>query len=509
MDFLIIILSLQDWSVFFGRFHPLFVHLPIGFLMLIAVFEILSKAKKLVVSDNLLKIALLLTAISATFACAAGYLLSLEGGYNQEILDEHQWQGLGLAAVTWLAWVLKSEWLQTKFRFTKIIYSSVLTVATLLMFVAGHHGGNLTHGETYLTENTPPPLRTWFGMPEKAEAKPSDEKAKIANVNEAMAYQEVIHPIFKQKCEQCHNKGKMKGDLRMDEVSLFQKGGKNGVIFKANNVDESEFIKRILLPENDEHHMPPKGKNQITENELSLMKWWVEQGASFDKKISQLTVNQSVKPILASLGGGMGIVAIAKIKQDVFNIEEGILTKSVSKINESITEKIKSSGGLILPLSQNSNYVEITFLNNLKFSDTDANLLSIAPEQTIWLKLNDTEITDKSLTEVAKLKNLTRLHLENTKITDAGFTQIGSLPNLEYLNLIGTNVSDNALKNIASLKNLKKLYIWKTKITQAGVDNLKKILPNLNIEMGLNQQQITAFIQAKPDTVSDDVYKKK
>ena len=274
-------------------------------------------------------------------------------------------------------------------------------------------------------------------------------------------------------------------------------------------MDESEFIKRILLPENDEHHMPPKGKNQITENELSLMKWWVEQGASFDKKISQLTVNQSVKPILASLGGGMGIVAIAKIKQDVFNIEEGILTKSVSKINESITEKIKSSGGLILPLSQNSNYVEITFLNNLKFSDTDANLLSIAPEQTIWLKLNDTEITDKSLTEVAKLKNLTRLHLENTKITDAGFTQIGSLPNLEYLNLIGTNVSDNALKNIASLKNLKKLYIWKTKITQAGVDNLKKILPNLNIEMGLNQQQITAFIQAKPDTVSDDVYKKK
>lgn len=503
-----IFLTLTDWTAFIGRFHPLFVHLPIGFLSLVVLLELLKFFHKISLPTEISKVILLVSALSATLSCMAGYFLSFEGGYNEEILNEHQNQGIALALFTWLAWLSKNVWLNSKFNSNKFVYFPSLGFATLLMIIAGHHGGNLTHGETYLTENTPPPFRSFLGLPEKKEASKTNEKPKIANIKEALVYQDIIQPIFKQKCEQCHNASKMKGELRMDEITLLQKGGKHGVIFKPNNVQESEFIKRILLPDSEEEHMPPKGKNQITENELLLLKWWVEQGAVFDKKVSQLTVNESIKPVLSSLGGGGG-ASSASVKQDIFDREESLLSIEVDKVEASAIETIKKSGGLILPLAQNSNYIELTYLNNPKFSDKEANLLTIAAPQTLWLKLTKTQITDIALASVSQLTSLTRLHLENTKITDNGLENLKTLENLEYLNLTGTNITDKGLKSIASLKNLKKIYLWKTQVSQSGIENLKKVLPNLVVEVGFTDNQITAYQKSAKDSISDDVYQKK
>ncbi|CAH0994978.1 hypothetical protein EMA8858_01098 [Emticicia aquatica] len=506
-----ILLSINEWTSFFGRFHPLLVHLPIGFLLLIAIIEILKISGKLEISSDFVKISLFVTGLMASLACVVGYFLSLEGGYEEEMLSEHKWQGIWMTIFCWIAWSSKNDWLTDKIGINTVFYIPSLIFATLMMFVAGHHGGNLTHGENYLTENTPTLLRQWFGMSEKKNNDKLSERTKIANVNDAMVYQDIIHPIFKEKCEQCHNKNKIKGELRMDDISLLQKGGKNGVIFKANNIAESEFIKRILLPESDEHHMPPKGKNQVSENELSLMKWWVEEGASFTKKVSQLAVNESIKPVLATLGGGMGVAVSSNsiVKQVKFEMEEKLLTAEVDAIDNNVFEEIKKSGGMILPLSQNTNYVELTYLNNAKFADNDSKLIAIAPNQTLWLKLNNTQITDKALTEVSKLSNLTRLHLQNTKITDKGLDQLKTLQNLEYLNLIGTSITDTGLQRLALLKNLKKIFLWKTKVSQVGAEKLKKSLPNLVIDLGMTEQQIATLLKAKADTISDDVYKKK
>lgn len=503
-----IIVSVTDWLSFIGRFHPLAVHLPIGFLVLIVFFELLNRYSKITISTEIISVSLLVTAISASFACLLGYFLSEEGGYNQEILEEHQWQGIGLAVASWLAYLAHSSWFQSMIKQIKMFYVPLLSIAFILMLVAGHHGGNLTHGEAYLTENTPNPFRKWLGMSVK-ESKMEDVKTivPIKNINEALVFQDIVKPIFKQKCEQCHNASKMKGNLRMDEISLLQKGGKHGVIFKPNDVDGSEFIKRILLPEADEEHMPPKGKSQISENELMILKWWIQQGASFDKKVSQLSQSDEIKPILATMGGTGN--SSSELKQDRFVIEENMLTKSVSEVEQSDIEKVRKLGGLILPLSQNNNYVELTFLNNPKFSDKEAALISIAPTQTLWLKLSNTQITDNSFTQITKLSNLTRLHLENTKITDAAFTSIAALQNLEYLNLTGTSITDKGITPISALKNLKKIYLWKTKVTSAGIEILHKGLPNLVIEAGISEKQMTELSKLKVEENSDDVYKKK
>lgn len=498
-----IIVTIAEWMSFIGRFHPLVVHLPIGFLVLILLLEVLNRLNKIQLSTDVISFSILVTAISATVASLFGYFLSLEGGYNEEILEEHQFQGIGLAIVSWILWIIHSGWLQTKIPQVKVLYLPLLIFSFILMLVAGHHGGNLTHGESYLTENTPQPFRSWIELPDKDSRKDDliTEKKSI-NLNEALVFQDIVKPIIKQKCEQCHNSNKMKGDLRMDDIALFQKGGKHGIILKPNDVSGSELIKRILLPESDEEHMPPKGKNQITEHELEILKWWIEQGAAFDKKITQLTMTDKIKRILGVSNSS------ASISQNKFEVEESILSNPVSEINQSDAERIKKVGGLVLPLSKDNNYVELTFLNNPKFSDKDAQLLSLAPTQTLWLKISNTQISDKSSIEIAKLKNLTRLHLENTKISDVTLSNISSLQNLEYLNLNNTTISDKGLEAIAKLKNLKKVYVWKTNVTAAGIDNLKKKLPEISVEVGISEQQMAELVKNKPNEKSDDVYKK-
>ncbi|PLK43589.1 c-type cytochrome domain-containing protein [Emticicia sp. TH156] len=506
------LLTVSDWAAFFGRFHPLLVHLPIGFLLIAGVFELLKITGRLSISLEVMQSILLLSAIGATMACVAGYFLSLEGGYEADMLEEHKMQGIWLAVFCWLAWLAKNRWVNERVGLSSILYLPALVLSLLLMIAAGHHGGNLTHGETYLTENTPQPMRGWLGMPDKKERVQENEekKSKIKNIQEALVYQDIIKPIFKQKCESCHNANKMKGDLRMDEIELLKKGGKHGNIFVEGNTDKSEFIKRIILPESDDDHMPPKGKTQITEDELALLKWWIEQGATFDKRVREVQTPETIKPILAKLGSGAGGASSAdKVPQDKFEVEDKLLNESVDKLDEGSAQAIKKTGALILPFAQNNNYLEISFINKPKLTDNEVSVITKAKDQTLWLKLSNTQITDIALAEVAKLTKLTRLHLENTKVTDNGLYQLNPLTSLEYLNLTGNKISDSGLKNLKTLINLKKLYLWKTEVTPKGAEELRKSLPKLQIELGMTEAQIADFLKAKPNEVSDDLYKKK
>jgi hypothetical protein len=82
------------------------------------------------------------------------------------------------------------------------------------------------------------------------------------------------------------------------------------------------------------------------------------------------------------------------------------------------------------------------------------------------------------------------------------------LQNLEYLNLLGTQITDAGIQNLASMKSLKKIYLWQTKITLQGAEKLQKALPNLVIDLGISDQQMTEFLKDTTKT-KDDIYQKK
>lgn len=499
--------SSTEWGLFFGRFHPLIVHLPIGFLLIAGLLEIDRLTRRNSVSPHTITLILFWSAVSATLACVFGYLLSQGGGYDADTLQQHQWAGIGVAAFAWVAWAMKSENLGRRIRLAPVLYLPALSVALVLLLAAGHQGGNLTHGSDYLTQYAPGPVRALVGLPPRT--------AKIAfkpitDVNQALVYDQIVNPILQERCVQCHNAGKSKAGLRLDTPEQIKKGYEDGPVFVAGKGTASELVKVCLLAEEDDHHMPPKGKPQLTDSQVALLTWWIDQGAPFDKKVSDVQVNDAIRPVLASLGGG-GPVETGATSVATTGHAPGapapvspVLTMKVPPADPNVVDQLRKLGLLVMPLSKEQNQLEVSAVNAHGFSDAQAALLPKLSNQIVWLKLGDTEVTDATLAQVAQLKNLQKLHLEQTKVTDAGMRNLKRLANLEYLNLYGTAVSDAGLAELANLKSLKTVYLWQTKVTELGIANLKKVLPNIEVVGGLSEQTIAEFsktneVATKPD----------
>lgn len=89
--------SPSNFEILVGRLHSLVIHLPIGILLLVALFEFLARKEKYVVlRPAIIKIAFL-GMISSIFSCVAGYLLSKSGSYEKVLLAWHKWLGIALA----------------------------------------------------------------------------------------------------------------------------------------------------------------------------------------------------------------------------------------------------------------------------------------------------------------------------------------------------------------------------------------------------------------------------
>ena len=144
-------------------------------------------------------------------------------------------------------------------------------------------------------------------------------------------------------------------------------------------------------------------------------------------------------------------------------------------------------------------------MNAPQFSDKDIALLLPVAEQVTWLKLGGTQITDGGLKEIAKLKNLTKLHLEHSGVTDQGIAQLKSLPHLEYLNVIDTKMGDAGLKNIASMKGLRSIYVWQSGVTDSAVAQAAKQSPGLQIVNGFSEAEVAQFLKAGDTTATKPV----
>jgi hypothetical protein len=60
------------------------------------------------------------------------------------------------------------------------------------------------------------------------------------------------------------------------------------------------MIQRLLLPLNDDDHMPPEGKPQPTLAEIAALQWWIERGAPVDKTVGNLKPGTEVLRILSA-----------------------------------------------------------------------------------------------------------------------------------------------------------------------------------------------------------------
>lgn len=440
-----------------GRFHPVLVHLPIGILLLACFFQLLTIKPRFAVLQPAIPVMFFWGMVGAIFSCISGYMLSLSGDYDGDLVGRHQWMGIFVAIASFLLFLLYKLSVGDK-------TANVFSVGIILLItVTGHLGGSLTHGSDYLTEGL----------------NSGDEKGvvmkPIPNIQEAAVYADVVQPLLQAKCYSCHGANKQKGKLRLDQQEYILKGGKEGKAIEAGKADESEMIKRLLLPMTDEDHMPPKEKSQLSPSEISLLHWWINTGADFSKKVKDLKQTEKIKPVLLALQSGS-----ADAQQKTGDVPE----KPVTKAKEEDVAKLKTAGVIITPVAQNSNYLLVSFVTAAAKADSLIKLLEPLKKQIVWLKLDDANITDASMDEIAKLTSLTRLQLSRTDITDKGIAKLQTLQQLQSLNLVGTKVTTQGVMQLSKLKALKNLYLYQTGVANMDWDALKKAFPSTQLDSG-------------------------
>jgi uncharacterized membrane protein len=126
---------------FIGKFHPLLVHLPIGFFLLAFVLKVISFWKNKESIEAILPIMLILSFLASAFSSLTGFLLSQSGEYDIEMVDRHQWSGIVFTVLILAVYFFRNN--------AKLGLAAWIVSTLLLMFV-GHLGGSLTHGEDFL-----------------------------------------------------------------------------------------------------------------------------------------------------------------------------------------------------------------------------------------------------------------------------------------------------------------------------------------------------------------------
>lgn len=271
---------IPDIQLFFGRFHPLLVHLPIGLLLLLLALELLARLRRFPGANASTNYVLALLVPSALASAVCGWMLAASGEYNYEILRIHRWLGTATALLCALTAVLR--WLRWKRG-----YEGCLFLSVAVLIVASHFGGTLTHGSGYLIQYAPRPLRTLLAAPSTAvNASPHANNG---------TFDTLIHPVLQARCATCHNRERHKGGLNMDTYESLMHGGKDGPVIVPGNPDASPLLTRMLLPPQNDDHMPPADKPQPQLHEFALLRGWIEAGAPRDAATNQPPVMTQAK----------------------------------------------------------------------------------------------------------------------------------------------------------------------------------------------------------------------
>ena len=452
-------ISLPAWLQVIGRMHTLLLHFPIVLMVLCVCWELFAGFKKSMtteqtaIGDSLL----LVTSLTAATSALMGLLLSRETGYVPEELAWHKWGGVFISLLALLWYVFRQQ-----LRSIKIILSITTAISLFVVIITGHLGGNITHGEDFLLA----PVS-------------QDKQAPAVLFEDAIIYANMVQPILKAKCVICHNEKKTKGELLMEPYAMLAKGGKSGALWDMKAENFGLMLTRIHLPDDNKKHMPPTGKIQLTDDEISIIYHWIKSGASATAKVADLPPADSLRQ--------MAVAQFKTIDTDDYSFKPA---------NDSKIKSLSNNYRFITPIAIGSPALGVEFYGASQFKSEQLKELLLVKEQIVSLNLNKMPVTDNDLSTIAQFTNLRKLNLSFTNIKGTGLAALKSLTALQQLSLSGTGVNAESLGGLASLSKLSQLYIWSTPAQMQPLTALQKQLKNTAIQTGFNGDSIKMKLNA-------------
>ena len=319
-------------------------------------------------------------------------------------------------------------------------------------------------------------IKRWIEEGAKESAGGGGEVAS-SDMSKGISFHDHIFPLMEERCLDCHSEPYVKNGrtihpkagLRLDTYDSIIKGNLDGTIIEKGNADESTLYAVITLDSDDPEIMPPKG-DPLTEEEISMFKQWIMEGAKENPSDTFEKPNEEVAVSLDTRGE----------PKEVSMLDQ--LAKRLKAPSKPQMEAAQKSGALVTLLSTRHSMVRAEFSSGPTLIKDDAiGALSGIKNNVSHLDLSRTSVTDNVLGEVKKFNNLTWLNLKNTSVTDRGIQNLSKMPYLTYLNLVSSKISDESINTLASLKTLEEVYLWNSDVSAQGVNQLRKALPHAKI----------------------------
>jgi uncharacterized membrane protein len=465
---------IPQWLQPVGRVHPLILHFPIVVLIMAMVLEFFRFKERFNTEKlyhNFTTYLWLTGALLAAITAIMGLFLSKEPGYEGTTLQWHKWLGVSIVFVSTIIY-----WSRTAGWYNVTVARCGAGLVVVCIIVTGHFGADLTHGENFIL------APVWH---------PEKEKVPI---NKALAFRDVIEPVFESKCISCHNPDKTKGGLMLIDEKSVLKGGKDGKLFVPGQPQLSLLLRRIHLPEGEKKHMPPSGKPQLTADELNLLYLWIKENAEFKKKVIDLPANDSLRILAATF------LKPAEDTEEQYDF---------AAADEKLIKKLNNNYRVIYEIARESPALGVNIYNKKNYQPKTLEELSTIKKQVVSLDLNKMPVKDAELKTIAQFENLRTLNLNFTDITGNSLKELASLKHLKTLSLTGTKLSPQAVSQIGKLKSLTKVSLWDTGLSDQEISELQKSNKKIDfikgfkddgkpIKLNIPQVNNTAFVFAKP-----------
>lgn len=126
-----------------------------------------------------------------------------------------------------------------------------------------------------------------------AEKTKGEEAAKVT-------FEDHVLPIFRARCGTCHNGSDRRGGLVLDDYATMLEGGASGDVVFGGDLDSSYLWS--LITHDSEPVMPPNA-SKMPDDELALVKAWIEQGILKDSgsKAKKSAPNPALAKVTVSM----------------------------------------------------------------------------------------------------------------------------------------------------------------------------------------------------------------
>lgn len=433
-------IDLPNWVRVIGRSHPLLLHFPIVLLLLGLLFfwipNIFRKSELLEMGEYLLLAGINFAGITVI----AGLILAQED-YEGDAIVWHQWAGVGVFIAATLLYFFR-------YKSPQLVKISTLLIGAGII-ATGHWGANLTHGEDFLLSPIQP------------------SKIIIIPLADAEVFRDMVQPILETKCVSCHKEGKVKGELRLDELAGIQKGGKDGPFVVAGDMEKSMLIQRIHLPMNEKEHMPPKNKIQLTEEELIILREWVKSGASFEEKVIQTDPKSELYRLASATFESNKVYEFQAADEDDI-LELNNFYRSVQA------------------LYPESPALEVTYFGASAFDPNSLSELKKVKIQMVKLSLNKMPLAAVDLSFLSEFPNLEEVQMNFADLSTKEIEALSKIPNLKSLAISGNPLTEKDVATISKMSGLEKLYVWQNGLEEAQKNQMRNSLSTTEIDFGFN-----------------------